>query len=124
MAYVTGFIIAYSQNIDFATSTDSVGWVEMPISNKIKIYLAKGKSYQVISGGHWREETMLNKPTNLDATHTFYGGAGGIAGDHAVNVCGYIQPNSGKVEIQIQNIYTDTVSCDISWWAYIVEILP
>lgn len=112
-----------ADKIDFTTSTDSVGWKKVPISDNAVVYLAKGVSYQSMGGKTWREETMLNKPSDLDLSHEFFGGAGGVAGDHAINVCGYVNPSNAKPVVQLQNFYDGTVSAHISWWAFIVEFL-
>lgn len=112
-----------SKIIDFATSTDSVGWKKVPISDNVVVYLAKGVSYQSMGGTTWRTEVVLDKPSDLDLSHELFGGAGGLAGDHAINVCGGVSSSTAKVTLQLQNIYEGTVSTDIYWWAYIIEIL-
>lgn len=120
------YIIAYfpnSHNIDFATSTDSVGWKKVPISDNVVVYLAKGVSYQSMGGNTWRTEVVSDKPSDLDLSHEFFGGAGGLATDHAINVCGGISSSTAKASLQLQNIYDGTVGSDIYWWAYIIEIL-
>lgn len=120
------YIIAYSsdsRNIDFATSTDSVGWKKVPISDNVVVYLAKGVSYQSMGGTTWRTEVVFDKPSDLDLSHEFFGGAGGLATDHAINVCGGISSSTAKASLQLQNIYDGTVGSDIYWWAYIIEIL-
>lgn len=55
-----------SKNIDFATSTDSVGWKKVPISDNVVVYLAKGVSYQSMGGNTWRTEVVSDKPSDLD----------------------------------------------------------
>lgn len=112
-----------SKNIDFATSTDSVGWKKVPISDNVVVYLAKGVSYKSMGGTTWRTEVVSDKPSDLDLSHEFFGGAGGLATDHAINVCGGISSSTAKASLQLQNIYDGTVSTDIYWWAYIIEIL-
>lgn len=112
-----------ANKIDFTITTDSVGWKKLPISDNVVIYLAKGESSKSMDGRTWRTEVMLDKPFDLDLSNQFFGGAGGLAGDHAINVCGGISSSTAKVTLQLQNIYEDTVSSDIYWWAYIIEIL-
>lgn len=112
-----------ANKIEFATSTDSNGWKKIPISDNVVIYLAKGESNKSMGGHTWRTEVMLNKPSGLDLSHAFFGGAGGLAGDHAINVCGGVSSSTAAATLQIQNVYEGTISTGIYWWAYIIEIL-
>ena len=112
-----------STKIDFATSTDSAGWRKVPISDNVVMYFKKGSASRSMSGKTWTEWTASAKPTDLNTSHAFFGGAGGVAADHAINVSGYIDFAGGKVQIQNQNIYDGTVSSIVYWWAYIIEIL-
>lgn len=94
----------------------------MPISENVILYMKKGQNSSSWTGGAWGGELLSDAPVGFDGSHTFYGAAGGIGGDHALNVCGRIT-DAGKVEIQTQNLYAGTVSATIYWWAYIIEIL-
>ncbi|MBQ9017528.1 hypothetical protein IJ118_00425 [Candidatus Saccharibacteria bacterium] len=111
-----------STKIDFTTSTDSNGWTKLPISDNAVAYFKKGSTSRSMSGITWNEWTASAKPADLDASHVFFGGAGGVSSDHAINVSGYID-SGGRAQIQNQNIYNDTLPTTVYWWAFIIEIL-
>ena len=120
------YIIAYfsnSHNIDFATSTDSNGWTKLPISDNVVAYFKKGTTSRTMEGRTWNDWTASAKPADLNTSHTYFGGAGGVASDHAVNVSGYIDFSAGNVKIQNQNIYEGSVTAIVYWWAFIIEFL-
>lgn len=111
-----------ADKIDFTTSTDSAGWRKVPISDNVVMYFKKGSTSRSMGGNTWTEWTASTGPTDLNTSHAFFGGAGGLSSDHAISVSGYIADN-GKAQIQNQNIYDGTVSTSILWWAFIIEIL-
>ena len=112
-----------SNNIDFATSTDSNGWTKLPISGNVVAYFKKGTTSRTMEGRTWNDWTASAKPADLNTSHTYFGGAGGVASDHAVNVSGYIDFSAGNVKIQNQNIYEGSVTAIVYWWAFIIEFL-
>lgn len=112
-----------SQNIDFTASTDSNGWTRISLSNNVNLYMKKAEFSDTWTADSWNQRTASTKPIGLNISNTFFGGAGGIGVDHAVNVCGFVQPTNAQVEIQTQNIYNGSVTTTVFWWAYIVEIL-
>ncbi len=112
-----------ADKIDFATSTDSNGWTKLPISDNAVAYFKKGSVSRTMSGRTWNEWTASAKPADLNTSHTYFGGAGGVSSDHAINVSGYIDFSAGKVQIQNQNIYDGSVSTTVYWWAFIIEFM-
>ncbi len=112
-----------ANKIDLTVSTDSNGWTKLPISDNVVAYFKKGTTSRTMSGSTWNSWTASAKPTNLNTSHTYFGGAGGVSTDHAVNTNGYIDPTEGLVKIQNQNIYEGSVTTTIAWWAFIIEFL-
>lgn len=112
-----------SNKIDFATSIDSADWQKVPLSGNAILYLKRGSFTKTMDGRTWTEQTASQKPADLNTSHTYFGGAGGVSSDHAINVSGYVDFSAGKVQIQNQNIYDGSVSTTIYWWAYIIEIV-
>lgn len=104
-------------------SVDSAGWRKIPLSSKVILYVKRGQFNRTWGGHTWTQLAASDKPTDLATSHPYFGGAGGIAADHAVNVCGFVDFSSGKVEIQTQNIYDGSVSSTVYWWAFIVEVI-
>lgn len=103
-------------------STDSAGWEKIALSSNVIMYFQSGSFSKTMSSKTWNEQTAANKPTGLNTSHTFFGGAGGISTDHAINVSGCID-STGKAQIQNQNIYEGSVTTTVSWWAFIIEFL-
>lgn len=111
------------RNISLGETTDSAGWRKIPLSDKVILYIKRGQFNASWGGRTWRQNNVSDKPTDLVTSHHYVGVASGLAGDHAINVCGFVDFASGKVEIQTQNIYDGSVSSTIWWCAHIVEIL-
>ena len=112
-----------NDNIDFTTSVDANGWQRLPISSNVILYMKKGELQGSWNGRSWRQNTASAKPVSLNTSNIFYGCAGGVATDHAINVCGFVDWSTAAVQIQSQNMYEDSVNTRISWWSYIVEFI-
>lgn len=111
-----------SYNIDCATSTDADGWRKIPLSMNAILYLKSGTFSITRSGSSWGQTTASATPADRNTSNPAYGGAGGVCGDKAINVCGLVDLGNNRVEIQTQNAYTESVTSDVYWWAYCVEI--
>lgn len=112
-----------SGKANLTSSVDAVGWRKIRLSSNVNLYLARQSFPTTMSGNTWTETTVINKPVDLNLSNNCHGGAGGIADDHAINVCGGINYNNGSVRIQTQNIYEGSATTTISWWAYIIELI-
>lgn len=112
-----------ADKIDFTISTGSDGWTKLPISDNAVAYFKKGLASRTMDGKTWNDWTASAKPADLNTSHAYFGGAGGLSTDKAINVGGYIDFSAGNVRIQTQNIYEGTVSTTVYWWAFIIEFL-
>ena len=115
-------------NFSFAPSVDANGWRKIPVSKNLVLYFNEGTASVTVGGGTWKAVTQVTKPADLDTNNTYYGGAGALCGDHAMNACGWVRAgwsaNAGSVEMQYQNAYSSSITTNAYWWAFIVEILP
>ena len=110
--------------IELDSSVDSNGWQKISLSANVNAYFKQGSLSDTWAIQTWKQVEASAKPTALNTSNTFFGGAGGIAQDHAINVCGYINPTNATAQIQTQNLYNGgSVSSDYFWWAYIIEIV-
>lgn len=108
--------------INMVTSADTAGWRKIQLSSNVNLYLAEGSQAINMAGQTWKQTKYLDKPSDLNLSNTFFGGAGGLSTDHAINLCGFVERTNATVQMQTQNIYEGTVSTTAYWWAYIVEI--
>lgn len=124
---VTGAKIASntvtSDKLNLTNATDGSGWRKIQLSSSINLYLKEGSSSWTMGANTWNQMDASTKPADLNTSNTFFGGAGGLSLDHAINVCGNINSSSGGVQIQTQNIFSGSITTTIYWWAYIVEIV-
>ena len=110
-------------NMQSIISTDANGWTKIALSSNINMYFIKGTTSRTLGANTWYEWTAATKPIDLDTNNPYFGGAGGVAADHAINVSGYVAAGNAKVQIQNQNIYNGSITTTIYWWGFIVETL-
>lgn len=111
-----------SSKVDFTTSTGSDGWTVIRLSDNLVLYLRKGVSRVTLEGGSWRSEEAAPKPADLNLSNYYVGVVGGEANDTAVSVSGAVQA-SGNVVLAFKNSYAGTVTTDVYWGVYIMEIV-
>ena len=112
-----------SGKANLTSSVDTVGWRKIQLSSNVNLYLAEGDQAISMEGTTWRQTKYLDKPSDLDLSNTFFGGAGGLSSDHAINLCGFVERTNATVQMQTQNIFEGNVNTTAYWWAYIIEII-
>lgn len=111
-----------ADKITLTHATDTTGWTKLPISNNVNLYMNKGKFSVTMTASSWTSGTVCEKPDDLDTDNPFWGFVCARADDNAVIATGMVDHDNGKANVQRNNVYAGSVTTDINWQAFIVEI--